>query len=59
MVHDDEEEFATSGKDELCFNSEDDYSVHWLYNDHEKQTSHYKLNKDMIRNITHKLIVST
>ena len=56
MAHDDEEDFAMSGKYVLCFNSEDDYSVHWIYNDKEKQTPQYKLNKDMIRVITHKLI---
>ena len=56
MAHDDEADFTMSGKCSLCFNSEDDYSVHWIYNDQEKQTSQYKLNKDMIRDITYKLI---
>ena len=56
MAHDDEADFAMSGKYWLCFNSEDDYSVHWLYNDQEKQTSQYKFTKDMIGVITHKLI---
>jgi hypothetical protein len=56
MAHDDEEEFVTSGKYLLCFNSEDDYSVCWIYNDKEKQAPQYELNKDTIRVISHELI---
>jgi hypothetical protein len=38
-MHDDEADFDMSGKYSLCFNSEDDYSVCWLHNDQEKQSS--------------------
>ena len=39
MAHDDEADFAMSGKYSLCFKSEDDYSVRWFYYDQEKQLS--------------------